>query len=89
MLKKIGLSTMALLAVLIWVEPASVLAEGREGSRARYSDTRGDRHDHEFRDHERFRDRDRRDRDNRDRDRDRDWRRHDDDDWCRYNSLHR
>ncbi|MBZ5591950.1 MAG: hypothetical protein LAP39_06920 [Acidobacteriia bacterium] len=77
MLKKIGLSSAALFAVLTCIQPASLFAGGRDDYRnSRYADARREHEERES--HERI-ERLRRDRD--DRDHDRDWRRdrHDDD----------
>ena len=92
MLKKIGFSSAALLAMLTCVPPAALFAEGREEARHndRYAEQRNvrDRNEYGKRSENFQRDRDDRDRDNRDRDRDRNWtRRRDNDDWRRYNSF--
>ena len=96
MLKKIGFSSEALLAMLTCIQPASLLAEGRDEFRRNdgYTEQRnaGDRN--EYRERSWQGDRDNRDRDVRDRDRDRDQDRdraqyQDHDDWYRYNSCRR
>jgi hypothetical protein len=92
MLKTMGFSSAALLAMLTCVQPAAVFAEGRDEGRHndRYAEQRNVRDRNEYRERsENFqRDRDDRDRDNRDRDRDRNWtRRRDNDDWRRYSSF--
>ena len=90
MLKKIGFSSAALLAMLTCVQPAALFAEGREEARHndKYSEQRNVRDGNEYRERsEKFqRDHDDRDRD----DRDRNWtRRRDNGDWRRYNSFWR
>lgn len=88
MLKKIGFSSAALLAMLTCVQPAALFAEGREEARHndKYAEQRSvrDRNEYRERSEKLQRDRDDRDRD----DRDRNWtRRRDNDDWRRYNSF--
>jgi hypothetical protein len=96
MLKKIGFSSAALLAVLTCVQPAAVFAEGRDEVRHNegYAERRNVRDRNEYRERsDAFRrDRDDRDRGGRDRDRNRDRDRtqyRDNDDWYRYNSFRR
>ena len=94
MLKKIGFSSAALLAILTCIQPAAVFAEGRGEARRndRYAEQRNarDRNEYPERSDAFRRDRDDRDRDDRDHDRDRNWsRRRDNDDWYRYNSFRR
>jgi len=94
MLKKIGFSSAALLAMLTCVQPAALFAEGRDEVRHNngYAEQRNVRDRNEYRERsDAFRrDRDNRDRDDRDRDRDRDRTQYrDHDDWYRYNSFRR
>jgi hypothetical protein len=96
MLKKIGFSSAALLAMLTCVQPAALFAEGRDEARHNdgYAEQRNVRDRNEYRERsDAFRrDRDDRDRDDRNRDRDRDRDRaqyRDNDDWYRYNSFRR
>lgn len=94
MLKKIGFSSAALLAMLTCVQPASLLAEGRDEFRRNdgYTDRREvrDRDDYRERSESWRRDRDDRDRDDRDHDRDRDRAQYRDHDGLyRYNSFRR
>jgi hypothetical protein len=88
MLKKIGFSSAALLAMLTCVQPAVLFAEGRDEARHNdgYAEPRGARDRNEYRERAEplRRDRDDRDRDDRDRDRNR-TRRRDNDDWRRDN----
>jgi hypothetical protein len=95
MLKKIGFSSAALLAMLTCVQPA-VFAEGRDEVRHNegYAEQRNVRERNEYRERsDAFRrDRDDRDRDDRNRDQDRDRDRtqyRDNDGWYRYNSFRR
>jgi hypothetical protein len=96
MLKKIGFSSAALLAMLTCVQPAALFAEGRDEVRHNdgYAEQRNVRAPNEYRERsDAFRrDRDDRDRDDRNRDRDRDRDRaqyRDNDGWYRYNSFRR
>jgi hypothetical protein len=94
MLKKIGFSSAALLAMLTCIQPAALFAEGRDEFRHNdgYTERRNVRDRDESRERsERWRrDRDDRDRDNRDHDRDRDRTQYrDHDDGYRYNSFRR
>ena len=90
MLKKIGFSSAALLAMLTCLQPAAVFAEGRDGVRYNngYAGQRNvrDRNDYRERSERLRRDRDDRNRDDRGRDRDRAQYR-DNDDWYRHNSF--
>ena len=94
MLKKIGFSSAALLAMLTCVQPAALFAEGRDEVRHNngYAEQRNvrDRNEYRGRSESWQRDRNDRDRDDRDRDRDRDRTQYrDHDDWYRYNSFRR
>ena len=96
MLKKIGFSSAALLAMLTCVQPAALFADGRDEVRHNdgYTEQRNVRDQNEYRERSQNwqRDRDDRDRDDRNRDRDRDRDRaqyRDHDDWYRYKSFGR
>jgi hypothetical protein len=94
MLKRIGFSSAALLAMLTCVQPAALFAEGRAEVRHTdgYAEQRNVRQRNEYREQsDTFRrDRDDRNRDDRNRDRDRDRAQYrDNDDWYRYNSFRR
>jgi hypothetical protein len=101
MLKKIGLSSAALLAMLICVQPAAVFAQERNDSRSSqryqngYSQTEARRAPETQQYQARLENTRRDSRDNEfrnraDQDRDQNWRRyHDDDDGYRYNSYRR
>ena len=101
MLKKIGLSSAALLAMLMCVQPAAMFAQDRDDYRSsqRYQygyDRTGGRRGHETQRYQgRWESTQRDSRDNEfrnraDQDRDRNWRRyHDGDDGYRYNSYRR
>jgi hypothetical protein len=90
MLKKIGFSSAALLAMLTCVQPAALFADGRD--EVRHNDGYAEQRNVRERSDAFRRDRDDRDRDDRNRDRDRDRDRaqyRDNDGWNRYNSFRR
>jgi hypothetical protein len=99
MLKRIGISSAALLAMLTCIQPAAVFAEGRDEARynTRYNNGNTEQRNernysdrNEYRGHDERVVRDRDDHDRNDRDRDRNWNQYrDNDDGYRYNSFRR
>ena len=90
MLKKIGFSSAALLAMLTCVQPAALFAEGRD--EVRHNDGYAEQRNVRERSDASRHDRDDRDRDDRNRDQDRGRDRtqyRDNDGWYRYNSFRR